>query len=164
MNIPMALSGSILTIIPLCMSTFSIPIFSYLSLNIFIVLLMSLSIVLFEVLFYMLPFSCYAFVSVDYVTTFQFYHGFFLPTSYSGYKIFFLFFSSIPFITVSFFLCFILVTFSTFVFVSLHLHISRHAWHHTFLNCSPETNSCLWFSCVLGTCPVCCNIPVSLSI
>ena len=91
MNIPiMLLSKSTFTVIPSCIPIFSTPMFSYTSLNILNVLLVSLCLsspfaVFFGISVHVL-FYC-AFSSIESATTFQFYYSFFLSVLHSGHKI-----------------------------------------------------------------------------
>ena len=74
-----------------CVSTFFTAMFSYTFLNILNVLLTFLCLffffaVLFRVSVHTL--LCYAFLSMEHTTIFQFHHSFFFPILYSGHKIF----------------------------------------------------------------------------
>jgi len=94
MNIPVApLSKGALTVMPSCVSTFSIPMLSHTSLNILNVLLTSLWLSS----SFSAPFGtpvhvplCCAFASMDYATSPQFHHCFFCSVLYSGHRIFLL--------------------------------------------------------------------------
>ena len=94
MNIPIILlSKSAFTIIPLCVSTFSTPMFNHTSLSILNILLTFLCLssfftILFRTPIYMLP--CCAFFCLEYTTTLQSHHGCFLLVLYSGHRILFL--------------------------------------------------------------------------
>ena len=80
-----------------------------------------------------------------------FHHGCFFLVPYSGHKIFFLSFFDIP-STISFLphhLYFMLTAPLSLAVFSLHFHALRQLLHYTFFKCSPKTNPCPWFSCVL---------------
>ena len=147
----MPLSKSTFTVTLLWVSTFSTPILNHTSLNILNIYLTSLFAMLFRDLLCML--SCYAFAFVGHAVTLQFHYGFFFSILYSGHKIFFFSFSYIFSSTIAFFFLhfahFTFVSLSSSVSVFLHFHAPKQFPYHAFLSCSPKTNSCSWFSCVL---------------
>ena len=106
-NIPvMPLSKSTFIVMPLCISIFSTPMFSYISLNILNILLKSLCLppslaAPFRTSVH-IPLCC-AFPFVEHTASLQFYHSLFLSILYSGHKILFLFCSN-TFLTIVFFL------------------------------------------------------------
>jgi len=155
MNIPiMLLSKSTFTVIPSCIPIFSTPMFSYTSLNILNVLLVSLCLsspfaVFFGISVHVL-FYC-AFSSIESATTFQFYYSFFLSVLHSGHKISLFSCSNILF-SIAFFLLY--STHCTFVisllFTSLFLqfHTSWQRSHHIFFTCLSRKKPWSWFSWV----------------
>ena len=155
MNISVALlSRSTFIVMPLYISTFSIPIFNYTSLNILNILLIFLCLSSsFSVLFgasFLVPLCCTS-PFLEYAATLQSHYSYFFPVPYSGHKIFFLSFSGI-FLTISFlphWLYFTTTTLLSPAVSSLHFYALRQLLYHTFLNCSPETNPCLWFLYIL---------------
>ena len=153
MNIPVVLlSKSAFIVIPLCVSTFSIPIFSYTSLSILNILFASLC--LFPFLLHFLeplPMYCSAvlFSVQGILLPPQFYHGCFFSVLYSRHQIFFLFSSNIFSSTIVFFpLHFVHLTLLP-ASLFLYFHASKQFSHHTFFSLSPETKPCSWFSSVL---------------
>ena len=152
-NIPVIpLSKSALTIMHLCISTFSTPIFNYISLNILNILLTSLwpisSIAALLGISIHMP-SCYTFPSMGHATTLQFHHSFFFPVLHSRHRISFLScFNTFPSIA-SFLLYFIhctLVITPLFASSSLQFYVFWYRSHYIFLTCFSRRNSCSWFS------------------
>ena len=97
-NIPITpLSKSTLTVTPLCISTFSTPIFNYTFLNILNVLLISLwsifSVAVLLGISIHMPSYC-TFPSIGYITTPQFHHGFFFSVLHSRHRISLFFYSN----------------------------------------------------------------------
>ena len=145
----MLLSKSTFTIIPLCVSSFSIPIFNYTSLSILKVLLTSLCLLPSFAVPSRAPahiLLCCAFVSLGHAVIPQFHYGFFSPILHSGHKIF-LFSSSNTFsLIIIFFLPYFVhstllpLLLSSFLF--LHFHALRHFVYHIFLSCFLEINPC----------------------
>ena len=97
----------------------------------------------------MLPYC--AFSCLGCAATLQSHHGCFLPIPHSGHRIISL--SSFD-TSATISLCphqvhFTLTTSLSFAKFSFYLYTSRHWLHQIFFSCSPETNLCLQFSCVL---------------
>ena len=139
-NIPITpLSKSALTVMPLCISTFSTLIFNYTSLNILNILLMSLwltsSIAALLGISVHVP-SCSTFPSIGCATTPQFHYGFFFSVLHSGHRIPLLFHSNTFPPIVSFLPYFIyctLIISPLFASSSLQFHASWHRLHHMFV-------------------------------
>ena len=145
------LSKSIFTVIPLCISTFSTPIFNYTSLSILNVLFIVSAHLSLTVPFgasVHIPFCC-AFLCSGYTTIFQFYYGRFFSVLHSKHQIFLLSSSDIfsPTI-VSFLLYWVYLTLLS-AFLFLYFYASRQLLYYTFLSFSLETKLYLWFSFVL---------------
>ena len=144
----MPLSKSAFTVMPLCISTFSIPISSYTSLNILNILLTSLCLPLFLAM----PFKVsvhappyYAFPSVGHATSPQFYYFLFLPILHFGHKILLLSCFD-TFLTIIFLLSYFahstLIISSLFASSFLQFYASWHRSHYTFLTCLSRRNPC----------------------
>ena len=124
-NIPVVpLSKSTFTVTPLYISIFSTPIFSHTSLSILNILLTSFCSLLFLAVpfgpsVHMLPYC--TFPSVGHSTSSQFYHSLFLPTLYSGHRIFFLSHSN-TFLTIASLLLYF--TYSTLIISSFFASLS----------------------------------------
>ena len=148
------LSKSTFTVTLSCISTFSIPISSYISLNILNIFLTSLYLffsytVLFGTPVYALP--CYVFFFMGRTITPQFHYSFFFPVLYSRHKILLLSCSSTLLPIVSFFLHFVYCTFvisPLLAFSSLQFHAFWQRSHHIFFTCLSRRNSCSQFSWV----------------
>ena len=145
------LSKSTFTVMPLCIFTFSTPIFSHTSLNILNILLKSLCplpslAVHFGTSVYMSSFC--AFPSMEHAASLQFYPSLFLPTLHSRYKILLLSYSDTFFTIVSFLphsIYCTLVIYSLLASPSLQFHASWHEPYHMFFTCFSRRNSCPWF-------------------
>ena len=142
------LSKSAFTVTPLCVSTFSTPMFSHTSLNILNVLLKSLC----SSPSLAIPFRpsiyiplCYAFTSVGRTATPQLYYSLFLSILHSGHKIPFFSCSDTFLIIISllpYFIYSTLVISPLFASLSLQFHTSWHKSYHTFLDCFSRRNPC----------------------
>ena len=142
------LSKSAFTVMPLCISIFSTPIFNHTSFSILNVLLTFLCLSFsFTVLFgtsVCVLLYC-VFLSVGCTTTLQFHYGFFFPVLYSRHRISFLSHSSTLSFIVSLFLHFIhctLVISPLLASFSLQFYAFWKRLYYIFFTCPLRRNSC----------------------